>query len=231
MNFWSCKTKSYLAILLILGSVFKPAIAQHESNKRSSAISAIGIQIGYGDTYVDDCIRGHAVFGAFAEVPLSKTMAVRVEGEYSQSKSSSPWVDFEYKGTVYTALQSQVWRNWSLGAGILTRVSPVGRLGAGAGLELIDVHRVSYNSDWIFWVNFYEDNVNLVESNVLDESETFLRPSAYVMADFERNLISSFSLVAGLRYKLIFVGEKYGHTALDTENTYSISVGIKYRLQ
>jgi hypothetical protein len=228
MNFWKSKTAICVLVMFIVGLGPNPAHAQHDSNRPSSIVSALGIEIGYGDTYVDELIRGHPVFAAFTETPISKVLTLRVEGEYFQTKNSSPWVDFQYKGATYTAFQSQVWRNWSLGASVLARVSRVGRIGAGAGLEFISVHRVSYKSDWVFWVSFYEDDVSLIQSNVLDESEMLLRPSVFVMADFERTITSSFSLVAGVRYKLIFVGEKYGHTALNTQNTYGGSVGVKY---
>jgi hypothetical protein len=228
MKFWQSKPTSYLFVVFLVGLGPNPAHAQHDSNRPSSIVSALGIEIGYGDTYVDELIRGHPVFAAFTETPVSRVLTLRVEGEYFQTKNSSPWVDFQYKGATYTALQSQVWRNWSLGASILARVSRVGRIGAGAGLEFISVHRVSYKSDWVFWVSFYDDKVNLIQSNVLDESETLLRPSIYLMADFERTITPSFSLVIGARYKLIFVGEKYGHTVLNSENTYGGSVGVKY---
>jgi hypothetical protein len=228
MKLWQSKPTSYLLVVFIVALCSNPAHAQHDSARSSSIVSAVGIEIAYGDTYVDELIRGHLVVGVFTETAISKVLTLRVEGEYFQTKNSSPWVDFQYKGATYTALESQVWRNWSLGASILAGVSQVGRIGAGAGLDFIKLHRISYNSNWVFWVSFYDDKVNLIQSAVQDESEMLLRPSVFVMTDFERSIAPSFSLVAGLRYKLIFVGEKYGHTALNTQNTYSGSVGVKY---
>jgi hypothetical protein len=214
-----------------MGMLTSPTYAQDESAASSSSVSSVGLRLAYADTYVDEQIRGHAELTAMTDLFLAEGTTFKVQVGYFQTNYSSPWVDFEYKGTTYRALRSQAWRNWAVGGAFTRQVSSLARLGVGLGIDVIEVRRVSYKSDFLFWVHFYEDKVYPVTSNIVDDKETLARPFFFSVGDLEWKIHSKFSAVAELQYKLSFVGKKYGHTPLNSQNTYSVGLGINYYLR
>lgn len=98
------------------------------------------------------------------------------------------------------------------------------------GAKFIEVRRISYTSDQVFWVDFFKDTPYIIEQTIKDETESLIRPSMTLVSNLEWELGENLHAVAELSYKFTFVGAKYGHTPLNTQNTTSIAIALKYRL-
>jgi len=203
--------------------------AQVDSLRELNFLRSLGVQFSYADTYTDDRIGKHTGFAGSLEFCLRERTLLNLQVGYFQTNRSLSWVEFQYKDYTYIAQRPQVWRNWSLNGLVLWQVTRNGFMGMGVGAEFIKVRRVSYNSAQVFWVDPLTDSPYVIPSTVVDQTEILVRPSLSFESCHESQLSRSLLLHVGLHYKLSFVGEKYGHTVLNTQNTYGISVGLKHR--
>lgn len=221
--------KMPLTLLLVL--TFESATgAQHQVKQESSFIRSLGFSLGYADAYLDERIRDHLGIAGFVEFSLGERMLLKVQLGYFQTNKSLSGVEFQYKDNVYVAQRPQVWKNWSLDGILLWKVTERASVGVGGGAEVIRVRRISYNSYQVFWVDFLTDTPYVIPSTIVDETESLVRPSMSFVSRHEWELSGSVFLDVGLHYKISFVGAKYGYTVLNSQNTYGVSIGLKYRL-
>lgn len=216
----------FKTLVLALG-LSSLAHAQLTTGHDQSGIRALGVQFHFDDAYVDSRIGAHAAVSGFADLFLSSDFTLTFRLEWWRTNKSITGETFEYKESIYRAQEPQSWNDFSLTAILCQHVSTMGTIGIGLGADLIKLRRISYRYP-VFWVDFFKDNVYLVQSSVNDEANVLIRPSCCFTADLEWPLSPQFYLLGQVEYKLCFVGRNYSYTTLNSLNSYGISVGIAY---
>ena len=206
-------------------------VQAQESNKMNIlTIRSLNLQFGYGDAYVDDRIGGYPFVTSSAEFSVGGSMRLKIHLDFFQTNKSLPWRYFQYRNTVLIVQRPTVWTNWSLGAIILQPLSTISSVGLGIGAEYIEVRKISYREP-VFWVDFFSDTPYIIPTPIIDVTESLLKPSIRAIGQVEWEWGEEFFLFGELHYKISFVGSKYGQTALNSQNSYGISLGLKYLLE
>jgi hypothetical protein len=222
--------KSYLTIVLLLLGMCALVEAQDRTHDKNAAFRALGIQIHFDDTYGDSRIGEHFAVSGFSDFDLSSTLGIRARIQWGKTQRALSGPKFEYKGVTYTAQRPQMWNDVNLAAILRQQVSTLGSVGIGLGAHLIKVRRISYQ-DPAFWVDFIYDKVMLVETSMMEQAATMVRPSCAFTADLRWVLYRHIRFETEIEYKICFVGKEYGTTGFGTMNTIGISLGIIYDLQ
>jgi len=205
-------------------------LAQEDSNRSYGIVRSLGIQLAYSDTYSDERIGVHPAFAGFLELLLLEEVGLRIELEYFEANKSLSGTTFQYKGMTYVSIRPQVWQNLSLNAAFYRWISSRSCIGVGLGADFISVRRITYKEP-VFWVDFFTDTPHIVPSSIVDETAKLLKPSISIFTNTEWECGDHVSLFVGLHYQIIFVGEEYGHTAINSQNTYGVCAGFKYMIQ
>lgn len=208
------KARYVCSVAMLFGASL--SYSQQASETKTLSLSGIGFGVGYHDMYNAEQVEGHVVFGGFANFFLVEKLWLNLRAEYFQKQTSTPW-------DVYS------WKNATLGAALMHRVSTLSALGLGLGAEWIRPHRTSLPGAQITSIDPATGAMSLIPLSY-DISDNLVRPSVFALANAEWPLGRGVSLNTGLSYKLSFVGRVYGRTPLNTLNTWGVLVGLKYDL-
>jgi hypothetical protein len=204
-------------------------IAQPQPEEQELTIRSVGFSLVYADAILDENIRDHIAMAGFYEFPLSRNAQIRTQIVFFQSERVFPWSQFHYRGSIYIAQRPRIWKNLSLDGIVLWRITRSSSIGAGIGVEFIRVRRVYYTSDQVFWVNFFTDTPHIMDDTIIEWKDFLVRPSVSFVSETEWELGQLFLFTMGFNSKMAFVGEKYGHSPFNSQITFGISAGLKYR--
>jgi hypothetical protein len=134
-----------MAMFLIAGFA---ADAQQGTKERGGGIVGLGVGFGYENVRGNPGIQGQLVTSGMADVTLGPRTFLSCRLGFSQTAR-------EYTGNAKSTLQDLHWKDLSLTTAVFQRVSSIGSLGLGAGIDWIDFsgdeveypQRVSVGSD------------------------------------------------------------------------------------
>lgn len=190
---------------------------------------AVGGAAGLARNLVNQRVGFYFLPNIFVEYSLSNNLRLVGSVEYFQTKYEYPLLVFQYMNTEYQGLSGRIWKNYSFNLGISYNVSNIWSIGVLAGIEKINIKEV--NPEWKeyrppFEVNPYTDKVSYYSITTTDD---LLIPGLIIHSTVDLLRISNIVSFINLQYKLEFVGKKYGGTAINTQDSFLIGVGIKYQ--
>jgi len=196
-----------------------------QTNTITGNDQCLKFSIGYGRNGVDSKIGSFPILNLFYAFHLKENIILQAGVEYYQSKNQRPYYFLEYKGTKYTGNYCQLWKNISIDLISKFKVSDLSYLGFGISIEGIDIKidkprenfplRPDYMTDEMYYFNEITHD-KIIRLGVIGEAT--LEPSYnWIIEPF-----------LSIKYKMIFCGKKYGKTALNVQDIFSISIGLKY---
>ncbi|MBI3585751.1 MAG: hypothetical protein HY088_01315 [Ignavibacteriales bacterium] len=219
--------RGFIVALLFVSSVLK---AQQGENELSVSVSGVGFRIGYANTYNSSKINDHIVLSAFTDIALGKEFLLNIRGEYFRTQNQFWTVTFQDPQGINVVQGPFSWSNVTLGVGLLERLSSISAVGAGVGLEWITVHDVR-----IVGTSFTQNNASSNEGMLnlgrqVSRDESIICPSLYFMTTMSWPMPGGVVIGTEFQYKFNFVGKYYGHSAINSINTFGASFGVKYVL-
>jgi hypothetical protein len=171
----------------------------------------LGIQIGYSNTYVSDDIGQHNVINVLVQQPITEKMLIRGQIEYYSKSFKYPF--YYYDVSVSRSILRD-WKDISVNLSLLSRVTRIGIIGGGVSIEVLPIVRDIYTTlpdrsiDW------------------RPQSLSLIRPGIFGLAGLNFKMNDYFTFFIESQYKLIFIGREYGHTVLNSLNTFSGYAGF-----
>ena len=186
--------------------------------------SGFQLRVGAANPYSEERIDIHGEYGFGISKRLSQKFVLRLDGSYYQYKHYWNQHDFEYRGTVYTCRNAQLWRDHGLD--ITGAVYPYKHLyfGVGVGVDRIYVKRILYRDYSPFWVDLNDD----VHAISQEEEKTKYCFSLGSVLGLEQPLWKKLALLIEGRYKLLFAEPSLTDTDSANVSAVSVWVGIKY---
>lgn len=184
------------------------------------------LKAGYAIPYRSERIGNHEEYRSGLALGLASSFSLLLEGRYYQYKYYWNRRDFEYRGTIYTSRNAQLWRDHGLSVGLV--VHPFKRFYTGLipGVNRIYVWRIVYEYLFSFWVNSQDQ---VYEIGRKEEKETKLSFSIGVVTGWEQPLWRKLSLLFEGRYDILFVDRDFAGTNSANLRSLSIWIGLKYK--
>ncbi len=168
-------------------------------------------------------IKNHLEYEVRISLPIVEWISLRPGIGYSQYKHYWNKRDFEYRGTVYTSRNGQLWRNHRLMIDGLIFPSKNFYFGTGTGIEFIYVKRILFPG----WTSFWVDSEDIVREAYKEEEEkSKICFTSNLVIGWEQPVWRAISLMLEGKYKFTIVGKKLTDTNDSIVSQFSFYVGI-----
>ena len=191
--------------------------AQEDGIRKGGVVVGLGMGFGYEQLFLDPAVRPNIVVNGLTDIFIGENTIVNVRAGYSSSGYKDDWMQVSVKD--YDL------KNISLCVSAFHRLTKIGALGLGAGVDWIRYgrHTIATGPGY-----YYDSMGNKIEIKryVDDIGWDELSPSVSALAK------SDIALRAGARvsmlfyYKFIFPGDKHGPSVFHSVNTMGFTLAF-----